>query len=425
MVQLSLMRIRFGELELDEQRFLLQRDGVRVQIRPKVFELLVHLIRYRDRVVMREELIMALWGTTAVGLGSLSGLVNELRQVLGEAGRGPSSIRTVHARGYQFVAAIESHEPARPAPAGDDADATVDGLRYGDVGESPWHFEAVMGPIRASYARVAMIGAQAVFVEGKSRSGRCRVLDDAIVSIAHAGFEIHRLPVVTRSENPPTVLVDRLIGALIECHGLDAIRSAIPPRAHALLERSCCAEMAHAAQPPDPLAARQVEEGVWRSTAELLCELARRRPIALIVDELDPTGAAATPIISALLRLLGKARVFILATLTTPAAGEPEAVAEEAEGRIVRVQLAQSDHSQGTDQFKSRTAAPLPKVLVDTLVAHVREGNVSIESIARWLRAERAREEGTATGPSVPISEGRMRRVEPDTALRRPRMGRA
>ena len=102
------MRIRFGQVELDEQRFLLQRDGVRLQVRPKVFDLLVHLIRYRERVVLREELILALWGTTAVGLGSLSGLVNELRQALGEAGRGPSSIRTVHARGYQFVASVDA-----------------------------------------------------------------------------------------------------------------------------------------------------------------------------------------------------------------------------------------------------------------------------------------------------------------------------
>ena len=421
------MRIRFGEFELDEQRFLLQRNGVRIQIRPKVFDLLVHLIRYRDRVVMREELIMALWGTTAVGLGSLSGLVNELRQLLGEAGRGPSSIRTVHARGYQFVAAIESHEAARPTRPGGEADTDVDPRREDTVTESPWPFEVVMGPIRASLARVATLGARAVLVEGPSPSIRSRLLDDVSVSIAHAGFEIHRLPVATRSELRPTVLVDRLIDALIESHGIDVIRSAIPARAHALLERSRRIETTSATRPSDPLAARQVEEGIWRSAAVLLSELARRRPIALVIDELDPTGAAATPIISAFLRLLGKARVFILATLTAPAAGESEAVAEEAEGRVVRVQLEKPDRDQGSDHFKSPGVAPLPGVLVDTLVAHVRDGNVSIESVAGWLRAERQREEveGAATAPSIPISEGRMRRVEPDTRLRRPRMGRA
>ncbi len=421
-VQQSSMRIRFGELELDEQRFLLQRSGVRVQIRPKVFDLLVHLVRYRERVVMREELILALWGTTAVGLGSLSGLVNELRQVLGEAGRGPSSIRTVHARGYQFVAAIESAESATPTWPGGDADAAVDALRDVQIGEGRWPFEAVMGPIRASFARVATLGARAVLVEGPSRSDRSRLLDDASVSIAHAGFEILRLRAVTRSGNRPTVLVDRMIDALIECHGIDVIRSAIPVRAHALLERSLRTETKHAARPSNPLAARQVEEGIWRSAAELLCELARRRSIALVVDELDLTGAAATPMVSALLRLLGKARVFILATLTAPAVGEPEAGAKEAERRIVHVQLAQPDCGQGSDLFRSPGVVSLPTVLVDTLVAHVREGNVSIESVAGWLRAEREREEGAATGPSVAIIERRMRRVEPDTTLCRPRL---
>jgi DNA-binding winged helix-turn-helix (wHTH) protein len=101
------MLIRFGELELDEERFLLRRGDQRIDLRPKVFDLLLQLIRQRDRVVLREELVQALWGRTTVGLGSLSGLVNELRQALGESGRGHSSIRTVHARGYQFVAEVE------------------------------------------------------------------------------------------------------------------------------------------------------------------------------------------------------------------------------------------------------------------------------------------------------------------------------
>lgn len=104
------MRIQFGSYWLDDQRFILERDGFRVSIRPKVFDLLAYLVRERDRVVPREELVEALWGGSAVGMGSLSGLVNELRKLLGEGGRGPSSIRTVHARGYQFVAEVDSLE---------------------------------------------------------------------------------------------------------------------------------------------------------------------------------------------------------------------------------------------------------------------------------------------------------------------------
>ncbi len=104
------MRIQFGSYWLDDQRFILEREGLRVSIRPKVFDLLAYLARDRDRVVPREELVRALWGGAVVGTGSLSGLVNELRKLLREDGRGPSSIRTVHARGYQFVAQLNSVE---------------------------------------------------------------------------------------------------------------------------------------------------------------------------------------------------------------------------------------------------------------------------------------------------------------------------
>jgi DNA-binding winged helix-turn-helix (wHTH) protein len=100
------MLIRFLDFELDEEQFILRRSAVPILLRPKVFDLLVHLVRDRARVVPREELIRKIWGSTIVGMGSLSGLVNELRRGLGESRGRASSIRTVHARGYQFVADV-------------------------------------------------------------------------------------------------------------------------------------------------------------------------------------------------------------------------------------------------------------------------------------------------------------------------------
>jgi DNA-binding winged helix-turn-helix (wHTH) protein len=100
------MQIRFADIEMDTLGYLLRRAGKRIPLRPKVFDLLIHLARNRERVVPRDELVALLWGQTVVGSGSLSGLVNELRAALGETGGADSSIRTVHARGYQFVAEV-------------------------------------------------------------------------------------------------------------------------------------------------------------------------------------------------------------------------------------------------------------------------------------------------------------------------------
>jgi DNA-binding winged helix-turn-helix (wHTH) protein len=429
------MRIRFGQVELDEQRFLLQRDGVRLQVRPKVFDLLVHLIRYRERVVLREELILALWGTTAVGLGSLSGLVNELRQALGEAGRGPSSIRTFQARGYQFVASVEPREGARMMRPGADALADVDETRDATLVARDAQFDTAMGPIRDSFARVSRVGARAVLVEGPSRSRRLNLLDHASASISKAGFEIHRLPRVPRDENHPTALVDRLLGALIERYGIDAIRSAIPVRAREIRDHFASAvttpktpktpktpnapttSTARITRPRDPIAARQYDERVWRSAAELLGKFSRSRPVALVVDELDLTYATATPVVSTFLHLLGNARVFILGTLSAIGIGEPMGIATGSEERIAIVRLAP------LDRHESHEVVGLPTVLRDALEAHIRDGTISLESVADWLRAERDRTEQILATSSSPTSERRMRRVEPDTTWRRSRLG--
>lgn len=101
------MRIRFADLQLDADRFVLERGGARIPLRPKVFDLLIYLVRHRNRVVSRDELVRMLWGGTTVGPGSLSGLVNELRNAIDRRDERASSIRTVHARGYQFVAEVQ------------------------------------------------------------------------------------------------------------------------------------------------------------------------------------------------------------------------------------------------------------------------------------------------------------------------------
>lgn len=100
------MPIYFADMRLDTLRFILSRSGSRVPLRPKAFDLLIYLVDHRDRVIPRFELVSLLWGETVVGSGSLSGLVNELRTAIGERGDSDSSIRTVHARGYQFVADV-------------------------------------------------------------------------------------------------------------------------------------------------------------------------------------------------------------------------------------------------------------------------------------------------------------------------------
>ena len=112
------MRLHFGAFELDEEARELRRVGCRVEVRPKVLELLEVLVRVRPRAVPRAELSDRLWPGTAVAYTSLPGVVAELRRALGDDPGKPRFVRTVRGFGYAFVAdAVETSRERTSAAA--------------------------------------------------------------------------------------------------------------------------------------------------------------------------------------------------------------------------------------------------------------------------------------------------------------------
>src|SRR5262249_47182222 len=93
----------FGDFELDEGRFELRRGGEPVEVQGKVLEILLCLVRERDRLVTKDELIRKGWGEIAVSEASLSHAVMLARRCLGDDGVGQRYIQTVRGRGYRFI----------------------------------------------------------------------------------------------------------------------------------------------------------------------------------------------------------------------------------------------------------------------------------------------------------------------------------
>ncbi|MEU5877005.1 winged helix-turn-helix domain-containing protein [Spirillospora sp. NPDC047279] len=111
------MRFSFEGFLLDETTFELLRDGRPVPMEPQVFDVLVHLVRHRDRVVPKEELLDQVWGDRFVSESALTSRIKHVRRALGDDGRGQRFVRTVHGRGYRFTAEVVPAEA--PADDGD------------------------------------------------------------------------------------------------------------------------------------------------------------------------------------------------------------------------------------------------------------------------------------------------------------------
>ena len=80
--------------------------GALVHLEPQAFDLLVHLIEHRDRVVTKNDLLDGVWGHRFVSEANLTTRVKEVRRAVGDDGTRQRVIKTVHGRGYRFVAAL-------------------------------------------------------------------------------------------------------------------------------------------------------------------------------------------------------------------------------------------------------------------------------------------------------------------------------
>ncbi len=91
---------------IDIARYRISTGGAAIPVEPKVFDLLVYLIRHRDRVLTREELLQEVWDGREVSDTTLSNHVKSARKVLGDSGELQKTILTIRGRGYQFIAPV-------------------------------------------------------------------------------------------------------------------------------------------------------------------------------------------------------------------------------------------------------------------------------------------------------------------------------
>lgn len=110
------MAYRFGDFTLDPATRQLRRGGVELPLSPKAFALLELLLLRRPRALARAQIRDHLWPDTVVSESSLNTLVSEIRAALGDRGRRPALVRTVHGFGYAFAGRAEEDRPVGRGP---------------------------------------------------------------------------------------------------------------------------------------------------------------------------------------------------------------------------------------------------------------------------------------------------------------------
>jgi len=109
------VRFRFSDYVLDVTRREFWRGGEPAALEPQVFDLLVHLICNRDRVVSKDELLESVWAGRIVSDSTLTSRINAARKAVGDSGEAQRLIRTVPRRGFRFIGEVAEEDAAHRA----------------------------------------------------------------------------------------------------------------------------------------------------------------------------------------------------------------------------------------------------------------------------------------------------------------------
>jgi adenylate cyclase len=99
---------RFSGFRVDlVRRQVVGPDGSQIALPSRAYDVLVHLIANRDRLITKDDLMKAVWPHVIVEDNNVNQAISTLRRGLADQRDSPRFIATIAGRGYRFVADVE------------------------------------------------------------------------------------------------------------------------------------------------------------------------------------------------------------------------------------------------------------------------------------------------------------------------------
>ncbi len=103
----EIMRFQFGDFLIDKAQRELLHNEQPIFLQPRVFDLLMYLASHSGRVVDKDELREAVWPDRVITDATMSRAIMKARSAVGDDANDPTVIKTIHGKGFRFVAPVE------------------------------------------------------------------------------------------------------------------------------------------------------------------------------------------------------------------------------------------------------------------------------------------------------------------------------
>jgi DNA-binding winged helix-turn-helix (wHTH) protein/tetratricopeptide (TPR) repeat protein len=297
--------IMFGPYRLDVAGARLWRGDDPVALQPRPLAVLSYLAARPGAVVGRDELIAKLWAGTHVTKAVLKVAVRAIREALDDDADAPRYIETVGREGYRFVGAGAVGEPTAPR-AGTAALQVAMVGRGGDLARLHAALAQAMGGSRAI-----------VFVTGEAGIGKTTLLDRFIAELDPAGDVcVARGQCLEQyGEGEAYLPVLEALGRLARDDGADDLRATLARHAPTWVSQLAALDPSPRARWRRRGAIATMPARMLREMADALEVFARRRPLLLVLEDLQWSDPSTVDLIGCLARRREPARLLVIGSL--------------------------------------------------------------------------------------------------------------
>jgi len=291
--------LHFGPFRVDRVEGRLWRHTALIRMSHKAQGLLTYLAEHAGQLVTKEALLTAMWPRSVVVEAVLTTAVREVRRALEDRREQPAFVQTVHGRGYRFIA---------PVIARDDLATSLHVTAR--LPGREWECEQLHQRFAAAFSGQR----QLVFVAGESGVGKSALVDGFVTRLAaESSFTaLHGQCMETSGTGEAYLPILEALGRLgagaerallIELLGRYA-PSWLPylPVLHSPPAQALATALP--ATPPRML----------REFAEALDQLAARRPVVFVLEDLHSSDTATLDWLAYAARRRDPARLLVLAT---------------------------------------------------------------------------------------------------------------
>lgn len=294
----------------------------RLDLSPKAFAVLRHLVERPLHLVTKDDLFAAGWGDTVVSEATLTSCIRDLRRALRDSSRSPRYIETVHRRGFRFVGPVA-------AAAGPAAPSTTPALAATTGAPAPTLVgrDRELARLRSLLDAAASGTRRVVFVSGEAGIGKTTLVEAFLAELAgRDDVRIARGQCLERyGATEPYLPILEALGRLGRAPGRDELLRVLKQYAPTWLAQLPALLDDAALDAVQRRAQGTTRERMLRELIEAIDALAATTPLVLVLEDLHWSDVETIDLLAMLGRRRDPARVLIVATHRPPESVGPDA----------------------------------------------------------------------------------------------------